>query len=483
VVWQTVTVAWPWIAGALSLALSIAAAVHVVLNKRDVRAALGWMGVVWLLPIAGAAMYALLGVNRIRRKAEALRAEQRRFHLPPSVRPTQDGALAHADGEAAHLEDLVRLVDAVTTRPLLPGNRIAPLAGGDATYPALIEAIDGAERSVCLLTYIFDDDPAGRAIADALIRAHSRGVTVRVLIDAAGVRYSWPPIDRLLRRAGVPVRRFLPMLPTRWAWYFNLRNHRKIVVVDGETGFTGGMNIRVGCWLSREPRHPVQDLHFRVEGPVVAHLMEVFAEDWEFTTGEVLEDEAWFSPLTAVDSTMARGLADGPDEYFEQMRWTILGALACARRSIRVVTPYFLPDPSLITALALASLRGVDVDIVLPAEGNLRIVQWACWAQLWQVLERGCRVWLTPPPFDHTKLLVVDDRWTLLGSANWDPRSLRLNFEFGLECYGAELATSMSRLVDDKIARSRRLTREEVDSRPLPIRLRDGLARLLTPYL
>jgi cardiolipin synthase len=165
------------------------------------------------------------------------------------------------------------------------------------------------------------------------------------------------------------------------------------------------------------------------------------------------------------------------------MRWTILGALACARRSVKVVTPYFLPDPALITGLSLASMRGVDVDIVLPSRSNLRIVDWACRAQLWQVLERGCRVWLTPPPFDHTKLFVVDDRWVLIGSANWDPRSLRLNFEFGLECYGREPAETMSRLCTEKIAGARRLTRAEVDGRSLPVRLRDACARLLTPYL
>ncbi|HZO14717.1 MAG TPA: phospholipase D-like domain-containing protein, partial [Polyangiaceae bacterium] len=429
-----------------------------------------------LLPFAGPFLYALLGVNRIRRKAEELRGDRRRYHLPPSVRPTE---LTKEERFA----DLAQLVDRVNSRPLLPGNSITALSGGDEAYPDMLAAIDAAEQSVCLLTYIFDDDPIGREFAEALARAHQRGVAVRVLVDAAGAHYSWPPIDRRLRREGVPVRRFLPMLPTRWMTYFNLRNHRKIVVVDGSVGFAGGMNIRHGHWLSREPRHPVQDLHFRIEGPVVAHLTEIFAEDWEFTTGEVLEGDMWFPQLSAVGDTKARGIADGPDENFERIRWTMLGALACARRSVRLITPYFLPDTSLITALALASLRGVEVDIVLPARGNLRIVEWASWAQLWQVLERGCRVWLTPPPFDHTKLFVVDESWVLIGSANWDPRSLRLNFEFGLECYGAELAERMSQLCREKMAKARRLTLDEVEERSLPVRLRDGLARLLTPYL
>jgi cardiolipin synthase len=180
---------------------------------------------------------------------------------------------------------------------------------------------------------------------------------------------------------------------------------------------------------------------------------------------------------------LSRGVPDGPDEDFETLRFTLLGAIACARRSIQVVTPYFLPDASLIAALNVAALRGVEVDIVLPVRNDLALVGWASTAQLWQVLEHGCRVFLSPPPFDHTKLMLVDGIWTLLGSANWDPRSLRLNFEFNVECYDRELAASLQDLVRTKIERSRRIHLADVDGRSLPIRLRDGIARLFSPFL
>ena len=160
-----------------------------------------------------------------------------------------------------------------------------------------------------------------------------------------------------------------------------------------------------------------------------------------------------------------------------------LGALACARSSVRLVTPYFLPDPGLISALNTAALRGVAVDIVLPRRSNLRLVQWASAALLWQVLEHGCRVWRTPPPFDHTKLLLVDGAWALLGSANWDPRSLRLNFEFDLECYDRGLAAALEGVVQGKLKQAQPVTLADVDGRRLPVRLRDGAARLLSPYL
>ena len=180
---------------------------------------------------------------------------------------------------------------------------------------------------------------------------------------------------------------------------------------------------------------------------------------------------------------MARGIAEGPDEDFDKVRWTLLGAIACARSSIRIVTPYFLPDLTLITALGVAATRGVQVDIVLPQQSDHAFIQWAMFGQLWQVLDQGCRVWLSAPPFDHTKLMVVDKEWLFFGSPNWDARSLRLNFEFAIECYDTALAVASSRLVDERIAGAKVLTREDLNARALPIQLRDAVTRLFTPYL
>jgi cardiolipin synthase len=304
-----------------------------------------------------------------------------------------------------------------------------------------------------------------------------------VLIDATGTRYSWPTILHTLRREGVRHARFLPSFALWHLMAMNMRTHRKILVADGRVGFTGGMNIRVGHCLQRHPRSPVQDIHFRVRGPVVTQLQEVFADDWLFTTGESLRGDTWFPKPEAAGQVLARGVPDGPDEDFEKLRWTLLGALAIARHSVRIVTPYFLPDQAVISALNLAAMRGVQVDIILPARSNLPFVGWASQAMWWQVLNHGCRIWLTPPPFDHSKLMVVDDCWVLLGSANWDARSLRLNFEFNLECYDLELARRAHDLVEARRKAAHLVTLQEMDDRPLPARLRDGIARLLTPYL
>lgn len=472
----------PHVMAVLTVLVSVLATGHAVLRKRDVRAAVGWVGLVWLVPVLGAVLYLLLGINRIRRRARSLtlRQEHGRFPPGPSVAPLTPEGLATALPPAAHLASLARVGDAVVHRPLLPGNRVTVLESRTDAYPSMLEAIAGARTSLSLCSYIFDNDLAGRRFVEALGEAVRRGVEVRVLVDALGCRYTWPPITRRLRRAGVRAARFLPTLMPKRLPFMNLRNHRKLLVVDGRVGFTGGMNIRAHFLPGEDA---ARDLHFRLEGPVVGQFQETFAEDWAFTTGERLSGEAWFPRLGPAGPVVARGIPDGPDEDFETLRMTLLGALASARESVRILTPYFLPDAGLITALTVAALRGVRVDILLPARVNVPLVQWACAAQLWQVLRPGCRVFLTPPPFDHAKLMVVDGAWSLLGSANWDPRSLRLNFEFNVECYDSALAARLEAVVEERLARARPLTLEEVEARPLPIRLRDGLARLLSPYL
>lgn len=475
---------WPYVAALLDLVISLVASGHAVLSKRDTRAAIGWVGIIWLAPLVGSFLYVWIGINRIERRARSLRLNRPRPESTPGLSQCPEQLLEETLGpEGMHLKSLVTLVGDVTRRPLLDGNRVIPLVNGDEVYPAMIEEIDGAARSVTLSTYIFGNDRAGKLFLDALQRAVARRVEVRVLIDDVGARYTWPTMPRLLRRAGIPCATFLPtLIPWRFQ-YSNLRTHRKIMVVDGRIGFTGGINIGESSCLDLQPKSPVQDLHFRVDGPLMAQLQQAFVDDWAFATGEVLEGDRWFAAIKPDGPVLGRGIPDGPDDDFENFRLTLLGALSCARNSIIIVTPYFLPDAALITSLNVAALRGVAVDIILPQANNLALVQWASTAQLWQVLERGCRVWLSPPPFDHSKLMVVDALWSLVGSANWDPRSLRLNFEFNLECYNRELAAALTALARFKRRHSRQVTLADVDGRSLPIRLRDGTSRLLSPYL
>jgi len=470
---------WPHLAAGFDFLAALLASIHALLHKRDSRAATLWLGLVWFLPLLGPILYLALGVNRIRRRALTL-AVHNTFSRPI---PDNLGEPQHEGAE--HLKMLARTVSRVVAQPLTDGNSIEPLVNGDTAFPAMLAAIESAKKSISLCTYIFDNDASGQKFVAALARAVARGVAVRVLIDAAGTRYSWPPITHKLHHAKIPFAKFLPSsLLTPWrVATINLRNHRKSLIVDGIIAFAGGMNIRHGNVLADQPKSPVQDLHFQVAGPVVAQLQEAFANDWAFTTGEVLDGGLWFPELKASGNVIARAIPDGPDTDFDKARWTLLAALGEAQTSVKIITPYLLPDNAIITALNLAALRGVRVDIILPAKNNLPFVHWASRAMWWQLLERGCHIWLTPPPFDHSKLMIVDGHWVLLGSANWDARSLRLNFELNVECYGREFAQEMEKVAADKLRGAREVTQAEVDKRSLPVKLLDATARLFSPFL
>jgi cardiolipin synthase len=455
--WRWWRVLWPHVLTASVLVINVAASAHAILVKRDTRSTIGWVGLIWLSPVFGAIAYAVLGVNRIRSRATQLRSGRARvlheLHAAVPDKARLDAAIGH---ENAPLRSLATLVGEVTDRPLVDGNAIEPLTGGDEAYPRMLEAIDRARRSIGLASYIFDNDPTGRIFADALERAVARGVEVRVLVDGIGSTYTFPSIVGVLAGKGVRVERFLPTTVPFYFPYANLRNHRKIMVVDGAVGFTGGLNIRDGCWLAHEPRHPVRDTHFELRGPIVAQLLEVFTEDWAFAAEETLAGPAWEPDLAVAGTALARGIRFGPDDPdIGRIKLVLVGALAAAQKSVRIMTPYFLPDDAVCQALDVAAMRGVRVDIVLPEENNLALVGWASTALLWQVLGKGCNVWMAPPPFEHSKLMTVDASWALFGSGNWDDRSMRLNFEFNVETYDRDLAARLDRRIADVIARSR----------------------------
>jgi cardiolipin synthase len=425
------------------------------------------------LPLVGTLLYFWIGINRVKRRALDLRGWQVR-------RPKGEGDPIPAGAHAA-----LAISGRVNLDPLRKGNKIELLVNGEQAFPAMLGAIRDAKESISLETYIFDNDPAGREFAQALCEASERGVEVRILVDAVGARYSFPSIFRQLHGAHLKATRFMETLfPWRYH-YSQLRNHRKLLVVDGQVGFLGGMNLRQGHLVTKAPAAAaIQDLHFRCLGPVVADLQHVFAADWEFASLERLEGPLWFPALAHhKGSSVARVLTDGPDADIGKLRWTLLGAISVARKSVRILTPYFVPDQALLDSLGIAALRGVRVEIVLPERNNVVLVQWASQALLWQLLERGIRVFATHAPFDHSKLFLVDDSWAMIGSANWDARSLRLNFELGLEIEDTSLVNELDATFARKRDAGREVTLEDVDSRPVWMRLRDGTARLFTPYL
>jgi cardiolipin synthase A/B len=411
---------------------AIGVTVDAVLRKRQVSAVIGWVGLAWLAPIVGSLLYVAFGINRIQRAAVALQRE-------PMLGDTGEFRATQAGGEfldelaAQHpsLPGLARLGFQTTGNPLLPGNTSAAAqrrgglprhAGRDQLGHRDDHAAQLHLRSRC-----------GRASPSSTRCAPpaARGVQVRVLIDDVGARYSRPTMVTHLREAGIPVATFLP---TRSAAPLSVRQPAQPPQA-ARGRWPRGLHRRHEH--SRRPRaqptipaSPVRCLHFRLEGPIVYELQRTFAVDWAFATREALDKEPWFPRLSRHGTVVARGMPDGPDADLENILELMLGALSAAQSHVRIISPYFLVDDVLLRALQVTAMRGVTVDIVVPERSNLPVMDWAMAPQFVPLLDKGCRVHTSPPPFDHTKAFTVDGQWSLIGSTNWDARSLMLNFEF-----------------------------------------------------
>jgi cardiolipin synthase A/B len=472
-----------WIALALHAFFGITAAGHALLFKRDSKAALGWIAVCLLFPLVGPLLYFLLGINRIRTRARRLHGLFFIQFDDSQESPEQKPSLSASElGLQPELYEIVKISRAVTRWPIVGGNTVELLRNGEQAYPAMLTAIDQAETSLFLSTFIFGTDTTGRQFIHALTRANRRGVDVRVIVDGVGEMYSWPRATKLLRKRGVPTARFLPPSLYPPSVNINLRNHRKIVVADGKVGFIGGMNIS-DRHLAEQVQNPkrAKDIHFRLTGPVVSQIENAFIGDWAFCTGTTAPQYA--TPEFTSGPTLCRTIVDGPGENHGKLSSILFGAVSNARHRISIITPYFLPSRELIAALKNAALRGVEVKILLPIKNNLPYMQWATSKMLWELLEKGVRIFYQPPPFVHSKLLIVDDLYAQIGSANIDPRSLRLNFELAVEIYDRTVQQVVVPYFQESLSHASEITLKDVDARSIPIRTRDAIVWLFSPYL
>lgn len=466
---------------AAHIAVMTLALVHALIYKRDHRAALGWIGIIIVFPIAGPVLYFLFGINRIRTIAHRFSGHQLPF-LHFGYERSSRSCNTQRPIASAELPTVMMVGQRVTGAAATDGNEIQLLVNGEQFFPRLIAAIDSAQQSVVLSSYLFSSRGIAGAVIAALGRAAARNVRVHVLVDGTGVLYSLRRALRPLRKVGVQVAEFIPLSLFPPSFGFNLRNHRKIVVVDGRVGFFGGINID-HRHMVEDPanRRPTEDIHFEARGPVVGDLQAVFAADWWMATRRALNIEPARSAGTG--PTVCRVIDDGPNENLDALAMTLLGVFASATQQISIMVPYFLPSREMLGALQAASLRGVRVRIVLPARSNLRFVDWATRNMLWELLLWDVEVYSKPAPFAHSKLIVVDHHYVMGGSANIDPRSLRLNFELGVEMLDTELATLAHAQIERAIAASRRLSLAEMDKRPLWQRMRDAFFWLFSSYL
>lgn len=464
------------IAGGLSLLLQICVTAHILLYKEDVKSSIGWIGLVWLAPVLGAVLYTLLGINRIKRKAIALKNPKQTF------KQLTGKTIAEFEKQTPqNLLQLLKLGYKVHPQLFVPANKITPLSNGDEAYPQMAQAIKNAKKQVLIQSYIFNNDIAGKSILDACIQALQNGAQVRILVDGVGLNYSHPDIKQAAQDLnGIQLRVFLPSKKTASLPFVNLRSHRKIMIIDGQTAFFGGMNIAAENLLKTNPKAPVQDTTFKIEGPVINQLARMFLEDWLFTGGQnFILQEFKINGKQYPRQGFCRAIPDGPDSDYGKVKNIFSGAITCAAKSIKITTPYFLPDEDILNALQLAAMRGIDTQIILPQKSNIFGMDFAMRANFARLIKSGVKIYLQEPPFDHSKLFCVDGLWAVIGSANWDERSLKLNFESVLEIMDLPTVKQIEKIIDAKKALSKK---QSLPVYPFYKKILFNAFKLLTPY-
>ncbi len=367
--------------------------------------------------------------------------------------------------------------------PLLHGNRAQLLVNGTQIFPAMLSSIRGARESINLLSYVFWKGDVSIAFANELSAAAKRGVEVRVLLDAYGARKMKLELMEQMKQAGC---KFAWYRPLRWhnLRRYNNRTHRKVLVVDGRTGFTGGVGI-ASEWTgnAQDPAH-WRDDHFLLEGPVVRYLQGSFAENWRQATGVVLAGESMFPVLTHVGDARMVPLSAAPGGSISDIAFVYWLLFHAATQEVRIATPYFVPDPDLELGIADAARRGVKITLLVPGQHqDSAIVRYASRTYYRRLLEAGVRIFEYQPTMMHTKTVTVDNQWAVIGSSNFDSRSFELNYEIAIAAYDTSLVEALKVSYAEDLQAAREITLEEVNEWSLFARARNHLALLLREQL
>jgi len=480
-----------WLAVALFLAdwcIRLGLSLRVVMVRRPIGTSLAWLTVILVFPFGGALIYLLIGETRLGSR----RAERARNIHAPYQRWLDDlQGRRQVDWSAlgAECEPLARLTEAAVGIPALPGNELTLLDDDGAVFDALVADIDAAQRTCHLEFYIWHVGGRADDVAAALLRAAARGVVCRVLVDAVGSKqFLRSALAESLRGGGVALRAALPVSLLRMLFVrFDLRMHRKIVVLDGETAYTGSLNLvdprffkqdaGVGEWI---------DAMVRLRGPAVEALGITFLEDWELETGEGLEKLRATGDVHRLDPcgpATVQAAPSGPAVRGDAIEQVLLMAVYAARNEIVLTTPYFVPDEPLLIALIAAARRGVVVTLLAPERVDSKLVRYASQAYYEDLLAGGVRLALFRGGLLHTKSVAVDGEFALFGSLNLDPRSLRLNFEITLAIYDRDFTCRLRKLQEAYLAKCEFLTAERWRGRGRGTRLKENVLRLLGPLL
>ncbi len=457
----------------------------IVFEKRDPFKTLSWILVILLVPVVGIIFYFFFGRNFRKLKIFSKKNILDKEHLS-SIASFQVNSLpermALESEKVREKEHLIKLMLSNNKSALTEFNRIEILIDGTNTFPAMIKAIDSAERFINMEFYRFESDILGVKFCEALISKAKQGIKVRIIYDDVG---SWNISNKLIRRMRANGIEIYSFMPVRFPWLtskINFRNHRKILVIDGKTGFVGGLNIANKYLLGLRDIGKWRDTHLQIAGEAVAAINSVFLVDWYFVSDVLLSEESNGQDTGKItDRCWIQVASSGPDSDWANIMQVYFSAIATARKSIYISTPYFSPDESVLNALKTTSLSGVDVRIILPGKSDSKVAYWNTRSYIDELLEAGIKVYLFNDGFNHSKYILVDDVFSSVGSANVDMRSFDLNFEIAALIYDEDFAARLLEVFHSDLSRSTLVDLADWNRRHRRAKIKESLSRVLGP--
>lgn len=459
----------------------------IFMERRNPYKTIAWLIVVNVFPLLGFVFYLLLGQNLRKRKIARTKYINEMNRLRRIVDRQIECIKTDEDFNRepwAAKKQLINLLLRNANAPFTRHNRARVLADGREAFACMFAELEKAQNHIHLEYYIIRHDATGQKLKEILIRKARSGVKVRVIYDAVGSWKLSPDYIKEMQENGVEIKPFLPVALPFINNKLNYRDHRKIIVIDGQVGFLGGLNIgdeylgyhpRLGKW---------RDTHLQLAGTSVYFLQVIFLLDWEFVSGQTLTDQESFFPETDVtDEKLIQIAASGPDSDWEAVRQSYFALINSAQKSIKITSPYLIPDEGILLALKTAALSGVDIKIILPGKPDHKLVYWASQSYFEELIEAGIEIYVYQPGFIHAKIISVDGEVASLGSANLDMRSFQLNFEVNAMLYDKELVAKIDADFTNDLANSVKVDPEEFSRRPLISKMRQSAARLLSPIL
>ncbi|GGA01478.1 major cardiolipin synthase ClsA [Paenibacillus marchantiophytorum] len=482
-----------WISHALTFlfVINIILAVTVVfLERRNVAATWSWLMVLLFIPILGFILYVVFGQNLSRRKLykwNRLMLERVQTVISEQREQLMDGTLPYIDPMVSEYRDLIYLNVATNDAFLTQDNGVHIFTDGVAKFSDLLMKIEAAESHIHMQYYIVKNDSLGQKIMQALTKKAEQGVSVKFLYDDIGSRSLKDAFFRDFLKAGGQKAAFFPSRIPYLNYRVNYRNHRKLVIIDGQIGYMGGFNIG-NEYLGLDPKFGYwRDTHLRLTGSVVRALQSRFILDWNLASSTMIEVESHYFPEPKISEETSNVpmqiVASGPNEAWPHFVYTFLKMIHMAKSRILLQTPYFIPEESMLNALRIAALSGIDVRIMIPEKADHLFVHWASLYYVGELLRAGVKCYLYDQGFLHAKTIIVDGKVASVGTANFDIRSLRLNFETNALMYHAETAKKLENTFWKDMEGCMELTLEEYDKRSLRIRFLESVSKLISPIL